>query len=155
MHSTVALLAPSARSSILAGFVLSWGFLSSSCSDETTTPPPPACEPVAVDAGCAPLYEPGYDQIFARTFKPTCAASGVSCHASTGKQGGIDFSDHDAAYAALTAAGGAVTAGDPSCSRIVTRITATSGKVRMPPGRSLDPAEQCTIIQWIANGAKK
>lgn len=93
--------------------------------------------------------------MFARTLKPTCAKSGVSCHASTGRQGGVAFEDADEAYRELLESTTAVRAGDPSCSPLVARLVATDGKVRMPPGRSLDASEQCAVIQWIASGARR
>lgn len=115
--------------------------------------PEPVCLDAGVDVTCTPAYEPSYDALFDRTFKPSCAASGVSCHASTGKQGGIDFDDRDGAYRALTQS--MVRAGQPECSVLVHRVIATDGRVRMPPGRSLPAGEQCAIVQWIANGAKR
>src|SRR5262245_1091435 len=73
--------------------------LAAGCSDSPTS------SPVCIDAGiandCTPPYEPTFDAVYANTFRPTCAKSGVSCHAATGKQGGINFDDPEAAYAAL------------------------------------------------------
>lgn len=129
------------------------------CSDDAPAgEPAPACANVSPDASspsCTPLYEPSYENVFANTLKPTCAKSGVSCHASTGRQGGLAFEDADESYRMLLESTQAVRAGDPSCSPLVGRIAATDGKVRMPPGRSLEATEQCSIIQWIANGAKR
>ncbi len=115
---------------------------------------------VPVDAGaanvpCTPLYEPSFDQVFARTLQPTCAKSGVSCHSTRGRQGGLAFDDADEAYRMMLDETRTVRAGDPSCSSLVGRIVATTGDVRMPPGRSLDIGEQCAIVQWIANGARR
>lgn len=114
---------------------------------------PKSCTTVSTD--CTPLYEPTYDQIFENTLKPTCAKSGVSCHASTGHQGGLAFEDADESYRMLVEETGDARPGDPACSEIVVRITATDGRVRMPPGASIDPGAQCAIIQWIAAGAKR
>jgi len=128
-----------------------------SCSSDPAASPR-ACVPVAPEkasAACTPLYEPSYANVFSKTLQPTCAKSGVSCHASTGKQGGVAFDDADVAYTQLLDTTQAVRAGDPACSAIVARVVATDGNVRMPPGRSIDPGEQCAIIQWIANGAKR
>lgn len=121
----------------------------------TSEPQGRACSPSEADAGCAPLYEPTFDQVFEKTLKPSCAASGASCHSSRGRQGGLAFEDKEESYTLITRENGPIKAGDPKCSEVVARIMATSGKVRMPPGRSLDPGEQCSIIQWIANGAKR
>lgn len=130
-----------------------------SCSSDPASPSPGRdCVPVAPEkasAACTPLYEPSYANVFAQTLQPTCAKSGVSCHASSGKQGGVAFDDADVAYTQLLETTQAVRAGDPACSAIVARVVATDGNVRMPPGRSIDPGEQCAIIQWIANGAKR
>jgi hypothetical protein len=131
--------------------------LSSSCSDDPVTPAL-ACANVAPQESspsCTPLYEPSYDNVFARTLKPTCAKSGVSCHASTGRQGHLSFEDADEAYGLLLETTHVVRPGDPSCSPLVARLVATDGNVRMPPGRSLPPDERCAVIQWIANGAHR
>lgn len=126
------------------------------CSSET-----PSAEPVVncldagtIDTSCQPAYEPTYDQVFAATLKPSCAKSGVSCHAATGKQGGLAFEDPDEAFSDL-ATTRVIQPGQPECSEIVRRLTADSGKVRMPPGRSLPANEQCAVIRWIQNGAKR
>lgn len=110
-------------------------------------------ECVAVDLACAPANDATYDALYTQTFQPSCARSGVSCHASTGRQGGIDFDDPNASYDALLSRH--VAPGDPACSELVRRITSTDGNVRMPPGRSLAPEEQCAIVKWIAEGAKR
>jgi hypothetical protein len=123
------------------------------CSDPIRAEPAPVCLDAGVDPSCTPAYEPTYDALYTNTFQPTCAASGVSCHASTGKQGGVDFGDREAAYAALATS--KVRPGEPECSILVHRVIAKSGKVRMPPGRSLDAGEQCAIIKWIADGARR
>lgn len=113
----------------------------------------PTCIDGGVDTSCTPSYEPTYDALYTKTFKPSCAASGVSCHAATGQQGGVDFDDPEAAYAALTQS--KLLKGKPECSILVSRVVATDGKIRMPPGRSLSVGEQCAIIKWIAEGAKR
>ncbi len=128
---------------------------SSGCSDPApaASDPEPVCVDAGVDTSCTPPYEPTFDALYTNTFQRSCAASGVSCHASTGKQGGVDFGDPDAAYAALTKT--KVRAGQPECSVLVQRVIATDGKVRMPPGRALTSGEQCAIIQWVAQGAHR
>lgn len=122
-----------------------------SCSGDDE-PPKSSC--VQVDTSCAPLYEPTYEQVFARTLKPSCALSGVSCHASTGAQGGLVFEDPAEAHQRLLDSG-RVKPGDPACSELVRRLASTEPMVRMPPGRPLDAAEQCAIVRWIANGAAR
>ncbi len=123
----------------------------------TSSDPAPARTCVPVDTACAPLYEPKYSEVFERTLKPSCGREGASCHASQpSPQKGIALDDADAAYDLLLKdARGLVVAGDPSCSLIINRITSSDGFVRMPPGRALQPAETCAIVQWIAAGAKR
>src|SRR5690606_31175533 len=125
--------------SLTASFVLA-----SAVGCSTPGPASAATEPVCLDAGvdlaCAPAYEPTYDALYTNTFQRSCAAPGVSCHAASGKQGAIDFSDADVSHANLLAR--AVRPGDPACSDLVVRVLSTSGKTRMPPGRSLTPGEQ-------------
>ena len=145
------LAASAASAAVLAPLVLTTVVLGGCGSDEST---PKRCVPSTPDRACTPAYEPTFEQVFAKTLQPTCAKSGVSCHASTGKQGGLDFEQIEGAYENLVARQ-SVVANDPACSALVYRVTATDGKVRMPPGRSIDPGEQCAIITWIANGAKR
>jgi cytochrome c551/c552 len=123
------------------------------CDDTAPASPAPACLDGGVDTSCTPAYEPTYDALYANTLHPTCAKSGVSCHASTGKQAGLNFDDADDAYKVLTAQ--MVRPGEPACSVLVHRIVADTGTIRMPPGRSLPPGEQCAIIKWVADGAKR
>jgi hypothetical protein len=121
----------------------------------TDPQPAPTCTASDADAGCVPLYEPTFDQVWGKTLKPTCAASGVSCHSSRGRQGGLAFEDREESYALITRENGPIVPGNPGCSDVSARLVSTNGKFRMPPGRSLDPGEQCSINQWIANGAKR
>ena len=111
------------------------------------------CDEPAVAETCAPAYEPTYANVFEKTLAPTCAKSTVSCHGE-GAQGGLSFLDANKAYDTLLARRAVVAKGVP-CSSIVTRIEATDGKVRMPPGRSLPEGEICAIRRWIAAGAAR
>ncbi len=141
----------------LAGLAVFSGAFASSCDGDGSRAAR-ACAnvpPEKASTACAPIYEPSYANVFSKTLQPTCAKSGVSCHASTGAQAGLAFDDANVAYDQLLDATQAVRAGDPACSALVQRIVATDGNVRMPPGRSVDPGEQCAIIQWIAGGAKR
>ncbi|APR87118.1 hypothetical protein A7982_12467 [Minicystis rosea] len=108
-------------------------------------------------ADCAPLYEPTFDQVFARTLAPTCAAPGTGCHAAEGNQGGLAFTDADSAYALLLGekdGDARVTPGD-ACSELFRRIASTDAAEVMPPGARLPDAERCAIEQWIRGGAKR
>lgn len=122
------------------------------CSSPAASEPAPVCLDAGVDEACTPAYEPTYEALYANTLQPSCGLGGAACHTSSGKQGGVDFSDPDVGYASLT---GKLRAGEPECSVVVHRVLATSGTVRMPPGRSLPPGESCAIIQWIAAGARR
>jgi hypothetical protein len=108
-----------------------------------------ACTTPASTA-CAPLYDPTYEQIFTRTLKPTCAAGGTSCH-SAGK-GGFLIDDIDATYARISER---LTPSKPECSLVVDRLYSTETGYAMPPGAQLTEAERCSIVQWIAAGAKR
>ncbi|MBX3220127.1 MAG: hypothetical protein KF795_06370 [Labilithrix sp.] len=135
--------------------VLSSSVLSSSLGCSGPAPaadPAPVCLDAGVDLSCTPAFEPTYDALYANTFQKSCAASGVSCHASTGKQGGVDLGDPESGYTTLASK---LRAGEPECSVLVHRVLATSGKIRMPPGRSLSDGENCAIIRWIADGARR
>ncbi len=109
---------------------------------------------------CSPQYAPPvFDTIFDKILRPTCAAGGASCHASSGRQGGLVLDDRDQAYALLVgqADGRArVVAGDAPCSLLSRRIRASDPARRMPPGPTpLTDGEICTITQWIAAGARR
>lgn len=124
------------------------------CSPAGDSSPPPVCFDTGIDPSCTPAYEPTFDALYEHTFQGSCAASGVSCHASTGRQAGVDFGDPDSAYASLVR-GNVVRPHEPECSTLVERIIATTGDVRMPPGRSLPVEEQCAIVKWISEGARR
>lgn len=107
---------------------------------------------------CAPLYDPTFDQIHARTLVPSCAVSGASCHGAEGGQGDLVIGDADSAYAALLGTNGGrarVTPGDPACSLLVERLWSTDPAVVMPRGAPLSDAERCVFTKWIAAGAKR
>lgn len=123
------------------------------CSAPASARPEPVCLDAGVDTSCAPAYDPTYDAIYTNTLQRSCVSTGVSCHTSAGKQGGLDFSDPEAAFTALKERMGNARA--PECSVVVQRVTATDPKVRMPPGRALTAGEQCAIVQWVAHGAHR
>lgn len=117
----------------------------------------PTC--AAVPRDCRPLYAPTFDALFERTLNPTCGVGGSTCHASggAGTHGGVVFDSPDRAYQALLAdrPWKLVDPGDPSCSKIVYKVTSHDPFVMMPPGRPLADAEQCVIISWVAAGARR
>lgn len=122
------------------------------CSDDKTAPAP-ACFDAGFDPSCTPSYEPTWNALYTSTLQSSCAASGVSCHASTGRQGGLDFGDVGIAYDDVLR--GHVTAGKPECSSLVDRVLSTDPNLRMPPGRSLSDGEKCALMKWVAAGAKR
>ncbi|HLU68918.1 MAG TPA: c-type cytochrome domain-containing protein [Kofleriaceae bacterium] len=117
---------------------------------------PPCLDQVAVD--CAPLYEPTYDEIFARTLLPTCGQEGTACHAPEGARAGLVFADPDQAYSLLLGEGGAparVLPDQPECSPLLVRIESDDRSFQMPPGQMLSEAERCAIRKWVAAGAPR
>ncbi|HSO36435.1 MAG TPA: c-type cytochrome domain-containing protein [Labilithrix sp.] len=121
------------------------------CSS-SSAPGGDACD-VTVDRACTPAYEPTFDNLFQKTFKPSCALSGASCHAPEGRKAGLVFENADTAHRLLL--DGRVTAGKPECSLLTRRILSTDTAFMMPPGLALAPGEQCAIIQWMARGAQR
>ncbi len=117
------------------------------------------CAPPLV-ADCAPLYEPTYDNLFERTFNPTCGVGGSSCHQSggDGTKGGLTFDNPERTYKTLLDASRSwrlVDTSKPECSKVVYKITSHDMHVVMPPGRPLVLAEQCVIEKWIQKGAPR
>jgi len=103
-------------------------------------------------ADCQPLYQPTYDQVFARTIEPRCAVSGGACHSGSDSKGNLRLDDIDQAYSQLVDTG-RVLPGDAACSLLVIRIEGGGGV--MPPGAPLSEAERCAVETWVANGAKR
>jgi len=106
----------------------------------------------ALDRSCTPAYDPTFDNVFQKTFKPSCALAGTSCHAPAGAKAGLVFEDPAAAHRLLLERD-RVVAGNPECSLVVRRTTSTDTSFQMPPGMLLPAGEQCAIVQWIARGA--
>jgi hypothetical protein len=120
---------------------------------------PLACVDVDAD-GCAPLYAPTWDNVFAMTLTPDCTTGGLSCHASADALGaaehGLFFADPEGARALLLEDRGDATfvvPGDPSCSQLVIRLVTEDTVKRMPPGLMLSPEETCSVMQWVEMGA--
>lgn len=122
------------------------------CGSDDAEAGPPEC--VTVNLDCAPLYQPTFDEVFARTLESSCASGGGSCHGSSGKRGGLTLTDVDEAHAALVS-GGRVLPGDAACSELVVRLEGAGESWSMPPGRQLSEAERCAIRQWVDRGAAR
>lgn len=112
-------------------------------------------------ADCAPEYPATFEQVHARTLAPSCAVAGGACHAADGKQGGLDLSDVEGAFLALTqapatsASGARVVPGDAACSLLVRRIESARLDEVMPPGAPLREGVRCAIRTWIDEGAPR
>ena len=107
---------------------------------------------------CDVLYEPVYDQIFARTLLPTCGEAGTACHAPEGAHNGLVFADPDEAYGLLLGEDGAparVLPEDPGCSLLLRRLESGDDDFVMPPGAPLSEPERCAIRTWVAAGAPR
>jgi len=111
--------------------------------------PLPAC--ITVDASCAPLYAPTFDNVYTMTLHDTCGSQRASCHSAAGMSGGMSFADPPHAFAALR--NGRVVPGDPGCSKMIVRTDSPGASYQMPPGDPLSPAERCALIQWVQAGA--
>lgn len=112
------------------------------CSDD------PKLTCVEVDLTCAPLYAPTWENVYANTVQPKCAAAG--CHTTAARKGDLVLDVPETAHFALT---GYVTPGDLPCSEVIMRIYATASSLRMPRGSKLSDAEACAVAQWVGAGA--
>ncbi len=112
----------------------------------------PAC--VTVDPTCTPqLYLPTFDNVYTMTLQNSCGSQRSSCHAADGAAH-LSMATETEAYVNLLA--GRVTAGDPSCSELIVRVTSVGASYQMPQGpasSALTAGEQCSLIHWVAAGA--
>ena len=109
-------------------------------------------ECAVVQKACNPIYQPVFDEVFARTIQGSCAVGGSACHSGANAKAGLRMDEPDETYRLLVEEG-RVLPGDASCSVLSKRL-AGIGEV-MPPGAPLPAGERCAIEQWIANGAKR
>ena len=126
-----------------------------SCSSTSSAPSDPPCV-TGLTPSCQGLYDPpAFQTIFDKILHPTCGVGSGTCHTADAAMGGLVLENADDAYARLVD-GRRVVAGDPGCSLIMKRLTSSDPSYRMPKGPTpLLPAAQCTIVQWIAAGAKR
>jgi hypothetical protein len=122
------------RAQILALALVSLGGCDDACLDD---------EP---DLGCAPLYEPTFDNLYDNTIVSKCAVNGASCHAAAGNRGGLTLEGREVAHAGLASGD------DVSCSPLVVRTHSSEDGTQMPPGAPLAEPELCAIRQWVAAG---
>jgi hypothetical protein len=66
----------------------------------------------------------------------------------------VNMSDKAKAYASLTRAGGPVVKGNPTTSKLITRLNSTNAMQRMPLGKPALSKEVIDKVRaWIAAGA--
>lgn len=114
---------------------------------------PPACA-TGVDPTCSPLYTPTFDNVYTMTIQNSCGSQRSSCHAAGGAST-LSMMDEPTAYANLIGRG-FVEPGNAACSDMIVRITSVGASYQMPLGpasSALTPAQQCALIQWVADGA--
>jgi hypothetical protein len=143
------------RSSARLGLVVACTL---ACSDPPEEPSKACVSDLVTD--CSPLYDPPtFPVIFEKILRPTCAQGMGTCHTSDAAKGGLVMEDADTTYDRLLGEldqRARVKPGDPACSLLVERLEAPAADERMPPGPTpLSPAERCTIVLWIANGAER
>ncbi|HEX4337393.1 MAG TPA: hypothetical protein VH062_15865 [Polyangiaceae bacterium] len=118
----------------------------------------PKCLAKAADTSCTPLYEPTFDNVFKNTLSTTCAAPG--CHSGSQPTGGMALDEIDKAYTNILATSSTldprITPGDVTCGKVLVRLESKDKTYSMPPPPAeLRNGEVCSIIQWIAMGAKR
>ncbi len=128
------------------------------CSTPSTTTDPPCVAGLTAD--CAATYDPPtYQTIFDKILSPSCASGVGTCHTADAAKAGLVFANADDAYALLLGTSGSharVNPGDAGCSLIMKRLSSTDPNYRMPPGpKPLSEGDRCTIVKWIAAGAKR
>jgi hypothetical protein len=109
-----------------------------------------------LDAACAPLYEPTWENVHARTLEPTCGSGGGSCHAPGTDHGGFVIDDEESTWRRFLGLDGApplAEAGDAACSLLVRVVRSDAATEQMPPGDPLSDAEACAIQRWVDEGA--
>lgn len=110
-----------------------------------------------INPQCTQAFDPNFADIYRLVIAPTCAAGGVACHASEGKQGGLNMSTQMDAYEGLVNGVGGmprVMKGDASCSILTERLETSDTTKRMPfLGPQLGTGDRCAIEKWIAAGA--
>jgi hypothetical protein len=128
------------------------------CGPGGEDPPLDCIDPMtpAISTTCAPLYVPTFDNVYTMTLAPKCAGTGAACHSASGNKGEMTLSSIDRAYEELLEPEQTrVVPGDPACSEMIIRTTASDQSIKMPPGTSLSMPEKCALVQWVANGAQR
>lgn len=110
--------------------------------------PPPG------DAGAsAPTFTELWMTVFGTPAMQASSCAGAACH-NPGVKDNVNFSSKATAYTSLTRARGPVVKGDPTMSKIITRLTSTNAMQRMPLGKPALSKELIDKVRaWIAAGA--
>lgn len=138
----------------LTAAVLPLALAAASCGGSTE-------ECISLPESCVPALSTDYNTIYRDVLMPRCGTGvGVmTCHGTTGNQGGLTLAEPDGAYNSLLGVGTAharVIPGDPSCSPLMARLTSADANVRMPRGEApLGEGIICTIQSWIREGASR
>ena len=133
------------------------GVVAAACSSDGSSSDEPTCLPQAATTDCTPTYEPTFHNVWETTLKPICAANG--CHSGSMPTGNMSLEDEAQAYTNLLMKSSngepRVTAGDVKCGKVVVRLNSKNEAYSMPPTMSLPANDLCSIMQWIAMGAKQ
>lgn len=109
---------------------------------------------------CTPAFDPTWPNVYANVVQQSCggAGTGTSCHASEGKQGGLELTSATQARSALLGeldGKPRVIPGDPACSILMERIHTSDPELLMPRGGPrLSEQNLCAVQQWIQQGAQ-
>jgi hypothetical protein len=94
-----------------------------------------------------------WTSIFGTPAMQPSSCAGAACH-NPGVKDMVNFSSKEMAYASLTRARGPVVKGNPTMSKIITRLTSTNVMQRMPLGKPALSKELIDKVRaWIAAGA--
>lgn len=90
---------------------------------------------------------------FEREVRPILSESCLECHSQAGKKvkGGLSL-DSRASILAGGESGPAVILGEPDASRLVIAVFGHDKDLQMPPKKSLSPAEQKALAEWVRRG---
>lgn len=96
---------------------------------------------------------------FGRDIRPILSGKCFHCHGPDPetREGGLRLDNAEAASAELDSGEIAIVPGKPDESELIARIVTDDESIRMPPpeiGKSLSPAEQKLLKDWIAQGAR-
>ena len=135
------------------------GVVAAACSGDgnASTGNPPMCLSKAASTDCTLSYDPTFDNVWQYTLKKHCAVTG--CHVGPTPTGSIALDVEDQAYTNLMATGTngeqRIIPNDVTCGDVVVRLNTKNAPYSMPKDTSIPAGDLCSIMQWIAMGAKK